>query len=137
MGGHRRLDGTVRVWDAKTGERKIVFEHPDGVQSVAFDETGELLAAGDRGGSIRLYAYDGETWLDSRTEGSDGALSLVWEKQGGVSTEARQQDVLDGESRADNRCWPAASSIRIAARVYGLAFGPEPGQLVSAVKMDV
>jgi eukaryotic-like serine/threonine-protein kinase len=87
------LDGTVRVWDAKTGERKTVLEHPDGVQSVAFDETGELLAAGDRGGSIRLVRCDGDSWSSPITAG-----------------------VLQSHR----------------GRVYGLVFGPEQGQLVSA-----
>jgi eukaryotic-like serine/threonine-protein kinase len=126
------LDRTVRVWDAKTGERKTMFEHPDSVHSVAFDETGELLAAGDRGGSIRLYRYEGDWEFLSRNE-----IRLPPTPRPSEDSDSRSDGRGAALSVSDTSLVPPSPNTRgillsHQGRVYRVVFGPEPGQLVSA-----
>jgi WD40 repeat protein len=51
-------DGTVKLWDAVTGDRVRTFPQPGpgvGTSSVAFSPDGKLLAAGSSDGIIRVY----------------------------------------------------------------------------------
>ncbi len=52
------VDGTVRLWDVKTGRLLTVLRgHPSGVADVAFSPDGRELAAGCG------YRGTGEVWL--------------------------------------------------------------------------
>ena len=68
-------DGTVRLWDAATGEPRGVLEgHSSGVRSVIFSPDGQLLASGSEDCTVRLW--------DAATGESRGVLeghsSSVW-----------------------------------------------------------
>lgn len=47
--------GEVRIWDAKTGDKKYAIKHDRGVRTVAWSPTGDFFAAGDYGGMVRVY----------------------------------------------------------------------------------
>ena len=49
------LDGTARVWDARTGRPLRAIEHPEGVSNVAFSADSRSLATLDFGGTIRVW----------------------------------------------------------------------------------
>ena len=49
------LDGTARVWDARTGRPLRAIEHPEGVSNVAFSPDSRSLATLDFGGTIRVW----------------------------------------------------------------------------------
>ena len=47
--------GEVRIWNAKTGDKKFALEHDRGVRTVCWSPTGDFFAAGDYGGTVRVY----------------------------------------------------------------------------------
>jgi WD40 repeat protein len=48
-------DGSVRLWDVRTGVDTAVFARKDPVYAVAFSPDGQLLASGDADGNVILW----------------------------------------------------------------------------------
>ena len=49
-------DGTILLWDARTGEHRQAFKgHTSWVTSVAFSPDGQTIASGSRDGTILLW----------------------------------------------------------------------------------
>ena len=52
------LDGTLRFWDALTGEHletQVLVGHTDGISSISFSPDGEMVASGSRDGIVFLW----------------------------------------------------------------------------------
>jgi WD40 repeat protein len=55
-------DGIIRVWDVNTYELiKTLRGHTEGVNSIAFNEQGDLLASGSvQEGALRIWGFPSE-----------------------------------------------------------------------------
>ncbi len=52
-------DGTVKLWNAETGELLSTFaDHDAAVHAVAFHPDGKLLASGARDGTVRVWKVE-------------------------------------------------------------------------------
>jgi len=49
------LDGTARIWNARTGQQLRILDQPDGLDNVAFSPDGSQLATLDYAGVIRIF----------------------------------------------------------------------------------
>ena len=49
------IDGTARIWDARTGQELRELDHPDAVNNVAFSPDGKSVATFDFDGTIRIW----------------------------------------------------------------------------------
>jgi WD40 repeat protein/serine/threonine protein kinase len=49
-------DGTVRIWDARTGDAAHVLGHSETVSAIAFASDGRLLATGSWDGRVRIWS---------------------------------------------------------------------------------
>ncbi len=76
-------DGTIQVWDAKTGERKLTLrEHTEGVTSLSLSPDGHTLASGSWDRTVRLWdAKTGEHKLTLEGH-KDGVRSVIFSPDG-------------------------------------------------------
>jgi WD40 repeat protein len=126
-GGH---DGTVRVWDAKTGaQRSVLHGHGREVKSVRFSPDGSVLASGGNDQTIRLWDPATGKVLD-RWRGHDGPVNNV-----AVSPDGR----LAAAACCDRtiRLWSLATRRQLRAfhghtdSIYGIAFSSDNRTLFS------
>jgi WD40 repeat protein len=124
-------DGSVHVWDARTGERRRTFVHPGQVWSLAFAPDGRTLVTGDRTGV--LLSWDVET----------GAKMLLANEYGrGIRTAAFSPDgktLATGGPDRIVRLRQAAAGRELLSfpnqphEVNSLAFSPDGAALAAAL----
>jgi WD40 repeat protein len=136
-------DGTVRVWDRKTGEERRLLRHPGPVRAVACTGLGaaaNLCLTGCADGKARLYDLDadGTTPLRELRGEHRGAITCVafspdgrWCATGGNDSEIYVWDTATGQRRY--RLSAAAQQPAHRAPVTWLQFGAR-SELVSAGK---
>lgn len=69
--------GEVHVWDAATGDERILIPQPRGVRSVAWSPKGTFLVTGNYGGDINFYEAATGKQLHTMRPGSQTELVLV------------------------------------------------------------
>lgn len=78
-------DGTVRLWDAKTYEQKMVFQTAEPALSVAFRPGGAgsiSVAAGLEGGGVRLFSWMMSAPLMTLSAHGDSVTSVSFSPDG-------------------------------------------------------
>ncbi len=127
-------DGTVRVWDARTGaHRRTLRGHLGRVNSVAFSSDARRIVSAGADGTVRVWSVDGGGAVAMR--GHDGVVrSAAFDRDGArvVSTGA------DGTVRV----WDAAGETlavvhRHAKGASGADFSPDGRHVVSAGDDDI
>lgn len=132
--GH--TDGTVRLWDLKTGQLMAVLErHSGDVNSVAYAPGGNQLASAGDDGTVRLWdRHSGEPAAAFR--GSEAACNAIaYSPEGheiavaGADGIVRLWDLAAGR---ETRSFRGLTSVGSPAWVYGLAYSPQGDQLATA-----
>ncbi len=124
-------DGTLRLWDATTGQSLRVFQGPPGgINCLAFSPNGPQIASGGFDGNLRLWdATTGQSLLF--VEGHKGSVrSLAFSPNG--------QQIVRGSSDGTLRLWDAAAGKSLLVfkghkgEVLSLAFSPDGQQIASS-----
>ncbi len=120
-------DGTVRLWDALTGQPGAVLQgHPEAVRAVVFSPTGEWLASADTSGTLMLWRVEGPNAvrLERRWQAHRGAIwTLAFSPDG--------RWLASGASDGAVRIWavPTGQQEALLAPLRGwiwrLAFSPD------------
>jgi hypothetical protein len=100
-------DGTVRFWDARTGEESPEIRTGEEVWSVAFSPDGETLASSGGSGTIRLWDLETRQELDEFD--AEGPCTLAFSPDGEALAAATREG-QDPEREGDKiRLWSVAS----------------------------
>jgi len=76
-------DGTVRLWDAGTGQCRHVLAGGGAVRALAFRADGQFLAAGDADGAVRLWDTSTGSAVHTLTPALRGMPSAIAFQPGG------------------------------------------------------
>jgi WD40 repeat protein len=123
-------DGTLRLWDAATGQSVCVMEgHEGSVNSVAFSPDSRHIASGDSGGTLRLWnATTGQVLR--MAQGHEGPVHSV-----AFSLDGRH--IASGGSDGTLRLWDATTGQTLwmmlghKGAVLSVAFSPDGRHIAS------
>ena len=74
-------DGTIRFWDAHTGDAKKIFSgHSQEVRSVAFNPNGNYIASGCASGIIRLWDADTRQPIRTLNDPKNGHIGSAYSR---------------------------------------------------------
>ena len=126
-------DGTIRVWDATTGETAAdpFTGHTDWVRSVAFSPDSQLIVSGSEDGTIRVWgAMAGETAAGPFTGHTGSVMSVAFSPDG--------QHIVSCSEDGTIRVWNAMTGETAAGPFTGhtdwvrsVAFSPDGHHIVS------
>ncbi len=123
-------DGTVRVWDAGTGDRRATLAgHSFYITSVAFSPDGKQIASGSADTTIRLWEWNTGRLLRSFRAHDGRVLSVAFSPDG--------NRVVSGGEDALVKMWdvttpePRFTLEGHLAGVWAVAFSPDGTQVIS------
>ena len=118
-------DRTIKIWNVETGQRIYTLSDPqDGINAIALDPTGHLLAAGGLDKSIRIWSLGEKS---GKLEASliaheDAILRLAWSPDG--------KYLLSSSADRTVRVFKASDLTEVHSYkepdwVYGLQWSPD------------
>ncbi|KAF5351487.1 hypothetical protein D9757_013235 [Collybiopsis confluens] len=132
VGGMR--NGTVKIWDARTGTqiaRESLQGHNESVQSVAFSPDGTRIVSGSGDQTIRIWDATTGTQIGESLEGHDESVQSVAFSPDGTR-------IVSGSGDQTIRIWDATTGTQIGESLEGhdgwvqsVAFSPDGTRIVS------
>jgi len=126
-------DGTLRLWDAETGEALVdpMRGHQGEIFSVAFSPDGNRIASGGSDHTLRVWDPMTGEQIGSPLFGHNGGVYSVT-----FSPDGRH--ILSGGGDGNLRLWDASThapqgnpAVGHVGRVYCVSFSPDGSQIVS------
>ena len=115
------LDGTVRLWDARTGaELAVLAEHERGVTSVAISADGRYAVSGGKDDVVRVYDLETRTVLHELTGHTKDVADVGFSPDGSLvvsSSKDRTVRVHDFETGAERHALRALGGWMRAVEV--------------------
>jgi WD40 repeat protein len=127
------LDGTVKLWDADTGNEEATLQEGSGVTSVAFAPDGKTLATGNQAGAVKLWdvAERKERQTLSTPPGL-GVNAVAFSADGKTLAAARQDGWLMTWDLASAKKEPEYQRFKLPGAIAGLAFAVDGRHLATA-----
>ena len=131
-----RLIARIKVWDVASGERLYTLGEPtDGINAIAIDPTGKMVAAAGLDKSIRIWALEAKAGrlLQSQIAHEDAILKLAWSPDGSKIVSASSDKTIKVFKA------PELTEIKTIAHqpdwTNGLEFAPD-GKTFAAGRYD-
>lgn len=98
-------DGTVRLFDASTGERlRVLAGHTNGVSSIAWSPDGKTIASSSWDRTVRLWNTTTGTTMCVLRAHTSGVLSVAWSPDGEIIASASWDKTIRLWDVATGRC---------------------------------
>lgn len=130
-------DGTVRLWDVRTGQLLRTFNgHKGFVMSVAVSPDGRYMLSGGGDGTVRLWEVETGTQVRSFSENKAPVRGVAFSPDGGLALFATAQPGGD-VSLYDTHSGELVRSLKAPEKdpYYGVAFAPD-GHFVLATSYE-
>ena len=128
------FDGTVRIWDAATGDERRVARLPVGaVNRLAFSPDGERLACACQDGRVRLLDAATGEWATEVQLADRAVLDVAWSPDGGLLAAGDASGKVRWLDGATAR--PLASVDVGPGFVFAVAWSPDGSRVVAGTSV--
>ena len=124
----------VKLWNINSRNEIATLQHNEYVLALAFSPNGQLLAAGEYGGSIRIWDVATQRVVAQFEGDTSGVYTLVFSPDGRTLASAGYQGLIKLWTVSD---WTLQGTLQNFGTAYSLDFSPNGKALASAAHTKV
>lgn len=124
----------VKLWNINSQNEFAALQHDEYVLTLAFSPNGQLLAAGDFGGTIRIWDVATQKAVAQLEGDTSGVYTLVFSPDGRTLASAGYHGLIKLWTASD---WTLQGTLQNSGTAFSLDFSPNGKALASAAHSKV
>ena len=128
-------NGQIIEWDLQSGKQNILYENADGIHVIATNRTGQIIAAGDRAGSVVLVILGSKNRIMKVNAHSGRIYDLDFNPNGNQLATSSMDGTIKIWNTSNFNFHPIVIREH-ESWVRSLAFSPDGKKLISSSQKD-